>query len=108
MLDNLKTALEGTGLPFAHFAWSGDAAELQADHGVWAEDSDRALYANNRHAERVWQGMVHWFTRNDDGAGKAAIESALDAAEILYKLDSVNFEADTGFLHYVWIFEEVE
>lgn len=108
MLDSLRAALEGTGLPFAHFAWSRDAAETRADHGVWAEDSDLALYANNRHAERIRQGVVHWFTRSDASEAPGQIEAALDAADIPWRSDGVDFEEDTGFLHYVWIFEAVE
>ena len=108
MLDNLKAALDSTGLPFVHFAWSADAAQLQTDHGVWAEDSERSLYANNVHAERIRQGMIHWFTRSDDSPAPLAIEAALDAASIPWHLDGVDFEEDTGFLHYVWIFEAVD
>lgn len=108
MLEKLQAALEGTGLPFAHFAWAKDARERQRDHGTWAEDYEKTLHANNAHAERVWQGMIHWFTRLDTGAGKAAIEAALDAAGIPYRLDGVDYEEDTGFLHYVWIFEVME
>ena len=107
-LATLKTALDGTGLPFAHFAWEKDAKERKHDHGVWAEDDERSLYANNGHAERIWQGMIHWFTRLDTGDGKTAIEKALDAADIQYSFDSVAYEEDTGFLHYVWIFEVVK
>ncbi|MBR1659248.1 MAG: hypothetical protein IJ705_02905 [Oscillospiraceae bacterium] len=103
----MKTALEGTGLPFAHFAWASGAAETKRDHGVWGEDFEKALYADNAHAERIWQGMVHWFSRSDDGADAAKIEAALTAAEIPWSLDGVDFEEDTGFLHYVWIFEAV-
>ena len=107
-LATLKAALESTGLPFAHFAWAKDARERQRDHGTWAEDDELALRANNRPVERVWQGMIHWFTRLDTGAGKKAIEAALDAASIPYRFDGVDYEEDTGFLHYVWIFEVME
>ena len=108
MLETLKAALESTGLPFAHFDWEKGAKERQRDHGVWAEDDERALRANNRPVERVWQGMIHWFTHLDTGAGKKAIEDALDAASIPYRFDGVDYEEDTGFLHYVWIFEVME
>lgn len=108
MLSNLKTALDSTGLPFSHFAWSLDAEETAQEHGVWAEDSDRTLYANNAHAERIWQGMIHWFARSDDTANPRLIEAALDAAGIPWRFDGVDYEQDTGFLHYVWIFEAVD
>lgn len=105
MLDDIKQALNSTGLPFAHFAWSKNASELSRDHGVWAEDSENTLFANGKHAERAIQGTIDYFTRSDDGAAMATIEAALDSINIAWYLNSIQFEDDTGFLHYEWIFE---
>ena len=105
MLDDLKNALEATGLPFAHHAWSKNAPSI--DHGVWAEDAENALYGNDHHAERVYQGTVDWFTRKDDGVDMAKVEAALDSAGAAWYLNSVQFEEDTGFLHYEWVFEAI-
>ena len=102
---SLKTALENTGLPFAHYAWSKDAPAAKADHGVWAEDGDNTLYANGKHAERAIQGAVDYFTRSDDGAAKRLIEAALDSIDIAWYLNSIQYEEDTGYLHYEWVFE---
>ena len=105
MLEDLKTALEATGLPFAHHAWAKGAPST--DHGVWAEDAENALYGDNKHAERVLQGTVDWFTRKDDGVDMAKVETALDNAGAAWYLNSVQFEDDTGFLHYEWVFEAI-
>lgn len=107
MLTDLKNALNATGLPFAHFAWSKGSKVLSQDHGVWAEDSENSLWADNRHAERALQGTVDWYTRKDDGVAAALIEAALDAAGAAWYLNAILYEEDTGFLHYEWVFEAI-
>lgn len=108
MLDALKYALDQTGLPFAHFGWIQGSAQAQDDHGVYAEDSERTLFADNGHAEKVIQGTVDYFTRDDSGAPKAAVEAALEAAGVAWYLNTIQLESDTGFIHYEWIFEAHE
>lgn len=105
MWDDLIAALTYTGFPFAHYAWSENAAERQHDHGVYAEDNEKALCANNSHAERVLQGTIDLFTRDDSGAPKRNVEAALDRYNIMYRFELVQYERDTGFIHYEWIFE---
>lgn len=107
MWDNLLAALNSTGLPFAHFAWAKDAPETRQDHGVYAEDDELALYANNQHAERVLQGTVDYYTRDDSGTPKTTIEAALDLYAVPYRMESIQFEDDTGYIHYEWVFEVV-
>ena len=101
----LKQALDSTNLPFAHFGWAKNAAELRADHGVYAEDDELALFANNGHGERVEQGTIDYYTRDDSGTPKTTIEDALDSYGVPYYLSSIQFEDDTGFVHYEWVYE---
>lgn len=105
MLDDLKTALDRTELPFAHFGWSKAPA---GDYGVYAEDGSNDLEANNLHAERIIEGTVDYFTRDDTGAPKATIEAALEASGCAWRLESVQFEDDTGFIHFEWVFQTQE
>lgn len=108
MWEDLISALNATGLPFAHFAWSSTPSALAVinnDHGVYAEDDEIALYADNKRAEVVTQGTIDYFTRDDSGVPKRDIEAALDAHNVPYRLESIQFENDTGFIHYEWVFE---
>lgn len=107
MLDNLQSALAYTELPFAHFAWAKTANVNSTDHGVWAEDNDIVLYANDGHSETITQGTIDYYTRTDDGAAKATIEAALESYNVMFRLESVQYEEDTGFIHYEWVFEEL-
>lgn len=99
-MDELKSALDSTGYSFAHFGWSKAPS---GDYGVYAEDSANDLIANGKHVEKVLQGTVDYFTRDDSGAPKAAIETALDGIGIAWYLNSIQFEDDTGYIHYEWV-----
>lgn len=101
-MDELKAALENTGYAFAHFGWSKAPV---GDYGVYAEDGANDLEANNRHVEHILQGTVDYFTRDDTGTPKSTIEAALDAVPCAWYLNSVQFEDDTGYIHYEWVFE---
>lgn len=104
-MSTLKTALDSTKLPFAHYAWAKDAAEARGDHGVYAEDGANDLYADDIHTEKAVQGTVDYYTRDDSGAPQATIEAALNNGEIAWYLNSIQFEDDTGYIHYEWVFE---
>ena len=106
MLDNLKAALDATGYPFAHHAWRKGSPELRGDFGIYAEDGENALFAGNHHAERAITGTVDFFSHDASGAAMATIESALDSVELLaWYVYLIQYEDDTGYLHYTWRFE---
>lgn len=101
MLSDLVTALDATKLAFAHFGWSKAPA---GDYGVYAEDGANDLNADDVHAEKVTQGTVDYFTRDDSGAPQETIERRVEGVCAWY-LNSVQFEEDTGYIHYEWVFE---
>ena len=100
-MGELETALTATGLKFAHFGWSKAPKD---DYGVFAEDGANDLVAGNVHAERVIEGTVDYFTRDATLAAKALIESALNSCEA-WRLESIQFEKDTGYIHLEWVFQ---
>lgn len=104
-LQTLKDALNTTNLPFAHYAWSKSAKEIRGDYGVYAEDGANDLIADDVHTEGVLQGTIDYFTRDDSGTPKTTIETALNNGKIAWYLNSIQFEDDTGYIHYEWIFE---
>ena len=101
-MDELINALASTGYQFAHFGWSKAPA---GDYGVYAEDGANDLIAGNKHVEKVLQGTVDYYTRDDSGTPKTTIETALDSVPVAWYLNSVQFESDTGYIHYEWVFE---
>ena len=100
-MDELETALTATGLKFAHFGWS---KAPKGDYGVYAEDGANDLIAGNVHAERVIEGTVDYFTRDAKLAAKALIETALNGCAA-WRLASIQFEDDTGYIHLEWVFQ---
>ena len=101
-MDELINALAETGYQFAHFGWS---KAPDGDYGVYAEDGANDLIAGNKHVEKVLQGTVDYFTRDDSGYPKVAIEFALDSVPVAWYLNSIQFESDTGYIHYEWVWE---
>lgn len=99
MSNKLKTALESTGYDWAHFGWS---RAPEGDYGTWGEERAHDLEADNVHAETATIFFVSYFTRDDSGAPRRAIEQALNALRIPWKLSGIDYEPDTGYIHFSW------
>lgn len=99
-VNQLKTALATTLYPFAHYAWSHAPS---GDYGVYGEDGGAELSADNLSHESKVEVVVDLFTRKDDGAPKTAVESAIRNAGGKAHLDTVQYEDDTGYIHYSWV-----
>lgn len=98
-------ALKATGIPFQEAAWR-NADKLADDYGVYALDNDSSLLADDKHAERLFEGTVDYFARKTSGRINAAkIEKALDSVDVPWYLNSTQYENDTGYTHYEWVFQ---
>lgn len=100
MLD-LVLALQATGFQFAHFAWS---KAPEGDYGTYSEYSGEDLVADGKHIERGTVGYINYFTRDDSETPRTTIEEALNSINIQWNLNSVQYENDTGYIHYEWEF----
>lgn len=100
-MDELIRALEATGYDFAHYAWS---KAPEGDYGTYAEDSGDDFGADNLHAERGTVGYINYFTRDDSETPRETIEAALNSINIPWSLNTVQYENDTGYIHYEWEF----
>ena len=98
-INDLKTALLATGYKFAHHAWS---KAPQGDYGVFAEEGASDLIANGEHVERGVTGYIDYFTRDDSGTPQKKIETALRSLRIPWRVNSISYENDTGYIHYEW------
>lgn len=73
---------------------------------VWSEDSEAdSLHGDNEKKEQVIQGTIDYFTKNDFDENVEKIQTELKNAKIPYRLNSVQYEDETGFIHYEWIWE---
>ena len=70
---------------------------------VWQEDGAEDLVTNGRHVERAMTGTTDLFSKQEFDPWREAFEAALDNAGIAWSLNSVQFEEDTGFWHWEWL-----
>lgn len=70
---------------------------------VWQEEGSADLIADNIHAEKAVSGSTDLFTKQEFDPWKDAFEASMDAVSGLsWRLNSIQFEPDTGFWHYEW------
>ena len=100
-MNELATALAGTGYQFAHFAWS---KAPDGDYGTYAEYSGSDLEADDVHIEKGTEGYIEYYTRDDSGTPRTTIEAALNGLNIPWNLNTIQYENDTGYIHYEWWF----
>lgn len=73
---------------------------------VWAEDGQAdSSHADDRMVEQVITGTIDYYTKSENDSNFDAIQDALNEAEISFDLSSIQYEEDTKYIHYEWIFE---
>ena len=73
---------------------------------VWVEQSESgANEGDNRKLNQTIQGTIDYFTKMDMDENVDKIQSLLNGAGISFYLNSVQFEEETGYIHYEWIWE---
>lgn len=102
-LTDLRDALLLVGVPVYHF----EAPERKVDqYIVWAEDSQGdSRHADNGMIGQSIAGSIDYFTRTEYDDTFRKIQRALTVKGIPYRLNSVQRERDTGYIHYEWIWE---
>jgi len=101
-LDKIKSALLSCTSKVYHFK----AANATAPYVVWAEDGQaKSVWAGNRMVRQGISGTVDLYTKTLNGEPLfGAIQAALNGV-CSWRLNSVQYEDDTGLLHYEWVFE---
>lgn len=101
-LDRIKTALLNVTSNVAHYH------QLNAclPYLVWAEEGGIGdLWADNRHTSSMVRGTVNYFTLDEKDGGKERTEEALSSVGASWFLNSVQYEQDTGIIHFEWVWE---
>lgn len=94
----LKTVTDNVG----HY----EAMDVADKYIVWAEDSEgSSVEGNNRKINQSIQGTIDYFTKQDFDENVDRIQAALAAACISFYLNSVQYEDETEYIHYEWVFE---
>ena len=80
------------------------AARVKSErYFVWQEDGSNDLAGDNGHGERAMTGTTDLYTKQELDPWADALGESFDAHGIAWALNSVQYEADTGFYHYEWV-----
>lgn len=102
VLKQIKEALLTVTPNVFHY----EAYAIDDKYVVWAEQGESdSFYADNGKRERTIQGSIDYYTKDDDDSIPDGIEAALMTAGIIFSLNSVQYEDETKFIHYEWLFE---
>ena len=100
-LADIKNALLTVTDNVKHF----DATGAKGNYIVWAEDGQGdAAYADAKMQEQTLTGTIDYYTKIEYDPDFKAIQTALDDAGISYRLNSIQFEEATHYIHYEWVF----
>lgn len=103
MLERLQAALAALGNAY-HYVAEPNAVP---PYITWMEDGDNDLMAGNVHAERCYTGSAHLFTKTEGDSLFTSIPQALEGIGASWYFNSVQYEEDTGLIHYEWYWEVV-
>ena len=70
---------------------------------VWQEDGSNDLAADGVHAETSMTGTTDLFTKTENDPWVVTLGEALDRHGISWYLNSIQYEEETGFFHYEWV-----
>lgn len=101
-MERLRKALASVTENCYHFYPS---STTETPYVVWAEDGRNDLKASNVHVEKAWTGVVDLYTRAENEPLVLEIESAFESIHCAHNLVSVDYEEETGKIHYSWDWE---
>jgi len=99
-LSNLRDALLSVTSNVFHF----DASGATGNYIVWAEDGqDDSVWADGIMANQAIIGTIDYFTKTEYDPNFGAIQTVLTNLGISYRLNSIQHETDTKYIHYEWV-----
>lgn len=70
---------------------------------VWAEDGEDASFSSDNHkTEQQLTGVIDFFTLTEFDSIADDIQDILEAEEVGWNLQSVQYENETNLIHYQW------
>lgn len=83
-----------------------EAVKKNDQYIVWAEDSEgNSVEGDNRKTNQSIQGTIDYFTRTEFDHMVDRIQEALRDAKISFYINSVQYEEETKYIHYEWVWE---
>jgi hypothetical protein len=101
-LTDVKTALLTVGPPVYHYT----AFEQPDEYIVWAEDNQAdSVWADGRMQEQTIEGTIDYFTKTENDPNVQKIQNALNDGNVSWRLNSVQYETETHYIHFEWTFQ---
>lgn len=104
MFEIMLRLLQATHIPFAAYAWN---RAPDPPYGVISlegqEDSDAG---DDRITHQAIRGSIDLFVADKLAPEPKTVQDAINGV-VPWRLNSVQFEDDTGLIHWEWIFEQV-
>ena len=75
---------------------------------VWQENTQgNTGYGDGKPTTKTIDGTIDYFTLTEYDSNKELIEQALIDLGIAWRLNSIQYEDDTGYIHYEWTWEMI-
>lgn len=110
-MTSIQTKLEAIGTELAKITQNTYHYWRSAPKGVksyivWAEDEEStSLNADNLKQKQGIHGTIDYFTKTEFDAKVDMIQDKLNALEnVSWRLNSVQYEEETSFIHHEWEF----
>lgn len=100
-LESLRQGFAALGGNVYHYHRSG----MEFPCVVWAEEGADALNADGNAAEQALRGTLDYFTPQDIDPMIDRIQKQFRAMGLGWSLESVQYEQDTGLVHWEWTWE---
>lgn len=83
-----------------------NALEQPDNYIVWAEDSEsQVINADDEKEEQCITGTIDYYTKIEFDLTVKKIQKAMNNSDISWKLNSIQHEKETGYIHYEWVWE---
>ena len=81
-----------------------EVMQKTAPYIVWAEDSEySSVEGDDYKVNQAIQGTIDLYTKTEYDTLVDAIQTALKTARISFYLNSVQYEDETQYIHYEWV-----
>ena len=88
--------------------WHYEAYQQIDRYIVWAEDgAGKTSWADNICTYQTIQGTIHYFTKTESDPNFKKIQDVLNQSGIVWRFNSVQYERETKYIHYEWVWEVV-
>lgn len=82
-----------------------EAMEKTDKYCVWAESGETtSIQSDNKKEGQTIEGTIDYYTRDDDDTAPDAFQAAFNTAGFGWILNNVEYEDDTRYIHYEWLF----